>query len=471
MVQVLDRKKVMLCIVILGFLLIPLFPSVAFAAPTQSASFNSEATLDGYICKWGRPYPTTQYTDVSTSSEMLIVGQWKEKDGTQPGYMYGVERTYLSFDTSSIPDNAIIRSTKLRIETMYDYSTTDFTMEVRGGSQPIYGSSLGATDWGCGTTVLATWNTVNYPGNNQYIEFTIPTGQVNRAGRTQFELKSNREGTQPTNYEEVIFYSGDTIGKPYLQVTYTRAPYAVLIAGGLDAAHNYARYWNDLMFMYDALTNLYQYTATNVYVLYANGSPPTSANCNDSTHAVTHANVIDFSATTANLASVFSTLSTVMTSDDFLFVYSTDHGANSDGHSYLVLWGATLRDDTFAGSTYLGRVTNYYRETVLMEQCYSGGFIDDLANAKRVIITACTATQVSYACDTEGYYDEFVYYWTSAVFWHTPGGTHVNADTNGDGLISMLEAYGYAYVNDSFVPLETPQGSGNIAATTYLLSP
>ena len=458
--------KTIICLMIMCSIFASLFPNIAFAE-TRTSTYYSEAARDGYIAKWGRPYPPSQHTDVSTAYNILI-GQWREKDTTQPGYIYGIERGYISFDTSSIPNTAIITSVRLKLKTKSDYSVRDFTMEVRGGQQPIYGSSLDAADWGRGTTIVATWTTANYPGNDRYIDLSIPSGQVNVAGRTQFELKSNLEGTSPTVDEEVVFYSGDSTGKPYLEVTWRRRAYAVLIAGGGDAANNYARYWNDLMFLYDALTTQYQLTAANVYVLYANGQPPSASNCNDSANAVAHANVIDFAATTNNLQTVFTTLSTTMTSEDFLFVHCNDHGTSSSGHSYLVLWGTSLRDDYFAGANYLGRVTNYYREVIVMKQCYSGGFINDLTNTRRVVTTSCTDTQVSWACDTEGNYGEFTYYWISAVFWHTPTGAPVDADTNNDNLVSMTEAFTYARDRDS--QPETPQFNdlGNIGSTTYL---
>jgi hypothetical protein len=81
---------------------------------------------------------------------------------------------------------------------------------------------------------------------------------------------------------------------------------------------------------------------------------------------------------------------------------------------------------------------------------------------------ACSATQVSYACDTEGQYDEFVYYWISAINRATPGGAQVNADSNNDGIITSREAFTYAQSNDN--RSETPQKNdpSNIGERTLL---
>jgi hypothetical protein len=57
--------------------------------------------------------------------------------------------------------------------------------------------------------------------------------------------------------------------------------WAILIAGGLDRLNNHARYWNDIGEMYEILTGTYDYTADHIFVLYADGNPPTDANCPD----------------------------------------------------------------------------------------------------------------------------------------------------------------------------------------------
>jgi hypothetical protein len=244
--------------------------------------------------------------------------------------------------------------------------------------------------------------------------------------------------------------------------------YALLIVGGASKSENNARYWNDLCFMYDILKNDYGYSDSNIYAVYADGNKPSSSNCPDPQNAVSHTNVIDYSATTSNLQTIFSTLDNKMYSKDFLFVWTNDHGSTSSGHSYLNLWGSSIMDSTFAGTSYVGNIYYYDRMVFVMKQCYSGGFIDDLSNSKRVIMTSCTSTQVSYPCDTEGYYGEFTYHFQSAIHWRTPSGTYVDADTNNDNKVSMQEAFVYARDHDS--TSETPQinDPGNKASTTYL---
>ena len=110
------------------------------------------------------------------------------------------------------------------------------------------------------------------------------------------------------------------------------------------------------------------------------------------------------------------------------------------------LWNnEIIRDDEFAREV---NKVNAGKVNICMEQCHSGGFIDNLAANNRVIATACRYDEVSYAMSNL-LYDEFVYHWTAAVSKRTPSGSSVNADRNGDGKISMEEALQYAQANNS----------------------
>ena len=151
-----------------------------------------------------------------------------------------------------------------------------------------------------------------------------------------------------------------------------------------------------------------------------------------------------------------------------------------------------------------------------MEQCYSGGFIDDLSNyynvkcQNRVIHTACDYYESSY-CEmhiSAKKYNEFVFYWTSAARGYYPvidepwqisdyaAGSFpfddystmenhppdYNPDTDGDGIVQMQEAfdyannwdtwsrYGYFYRYPGYIYIEYPKPHHNICFQEDLLS-
>jgi len=226
--------------------------------------------------------------------------------------------------------------------------------------------------------------------------------------------------------------------------------YAVLVSGGWDAGSNYGRYWNDLSSIYKALKQKYRYRDDEIIVLYANGTHNPNADLDGD-----GVDDVDYSATKTNLTTVMSTVGRNLARDGKFFFYSTNHGGHETGHdAYLYLWGEWIRDDEFAA---LSKKIVAKDAIYVMEQCYSGGMADDLLQAQtypctrpRVcVMTAARHDEVSWGADTEGAYDEYVYHWTAAVYGRTPNGTSVNADSNGDGVVTMSEAHEYAKSHDS----------------------
>lgn len=230
-----------------------------------------------------------------------------------------------------------------------------------------------------------------------------------------------------------------------------KAKYAVLVSGGWNASSNYSRYWNDLAFIYQTLKQKYSYTDDEIIVLYANGTHSPNADLDGDGH-----DDVDYAATKANLTTVFDRVASFLRSDGKFFFYSTNHGGQGSGanDAILYLWGEWITDAEFA--TLSKKIVA--REAIYtMEQCFSGGMMDNLLQAqtypctqpRTCIMTAAKSDEVSWSADTEGDYDEYVYHWTSAVAGKTPTGTAVNADANGDGIVSMAEAHEYAKAHDS----------------------
>jgi len=285
--------------------------------------------------------------------------------------------------------------------------------------------------------------------------------------------QTDYDGDSLTYWEELNIYETDP--------TVENQRFALLVVGGFDQGNNHARYWNDLTWMYDILIEN-GYSDDDIFVLYADGNTPSATNCNDPVNIYDespndvnfndgrHANIIDFSSTDASLQTVFTTLGNNMGDTDFLYIWTNDHGSDVDqngnpgpaNNRYLCLWNQFIRDDTFADGNHLGQITQFMQISTLMKQCFSGGFIDDLSGNNRITMTSSNAAQSSWSADTEGFYGEFTFHFHSALQGVTPDGTQVNADTNGNGYISMLEAYQFAVANDSRneVPQLDDDGNG-----------
>ena len=80
-------------------------------------------------------------------------------------------------------------------------------------------------------------------------------------------------------------------------------------------------------------------------------------------------------------------------------------------------------------------------------QCYSGGFVEPLSSIGCVVAAACEENDVSYASNS-GQYDEFVLAWSTAMCGMDISGNNVVSDFNGDGIVSMEEAFRYASLVD-----------------------
>lgn len=254
--------------------------------------------------------------------------------------------------------------------------------------------------------------------------------------------------------------------------------WAVIINGGMDYIHNHERYWNHISGLYRALIGIYNYQENHIIVLNSDGT-----NLGNDRHLNSGGydsspqdldgdgdNDIDFSATRTNIHTVFQNLSNTIQSSDNVFIYTTDHGGQTSGNDvYLVLWGEVITDAQFAAEVNLLNAANI---SLTFVQCFSGGFIDNIAGTNRVITTATTAYQPANSASPYNY-SEFTYHWISAIAGATPDNhTTVDADSNDDGYVSFQEAFTYAYSHDIFSPsTETPQFSTNPSILGQQMTP
>ena len=262
------------------------------------------------------------------------------------------------------------------------------------------------------------------------------------------------------------------------------ATYAVIVSGGRSKLFNHERYWNDCAFLYRTLRQDYGIPKDHITLLMADGDNPTTDMLRDGATGFASSPTdldgdgqldLTLAATRQNLDDTFCRLSTTLTGDDHLFLFITDHGERtfpSSGEEgcpqggvvandvHLWLWGNDrLQPDELAAMVNLCHPATM---SILLGQCHAGAFVAPLQAEGRVITTACSADQMSWACKDRPY-DEFVYHWTCAIAQHDEAGLPVVSDQDGDGLISMQEAYDYARQHD-----RRPETPSLIAQPDYL---
>ncbi len=328
--------------------------------------------------------------------------------------------------------------------------------------------------------------------------------------------------------------------------------YAVLITGDLAAKNipielqwNNGKdslveaFWHDTYLMWEMLIKPIDqggkgFSDKNVIVLFADGIDYPNTEAGDwvdgryrpEQHDYDH--ITDYAADSANVDSVFQGLANgkngfpQLTEDDFLVVWTFDHGWHSGGNSFLCLLNnEKLWDYELAALT--DRII-CNKKVFLMQQCASGGFVDDLENENTIIFTAANDHMLAFFVDElyfdgidypgdtlpgNSYYSDEIEEWDSHEYPHGEYNYHLmnafkgetpaynnlyeteyinfplqNADANNDNLISIYEAAEWVYEFDSRqagivfpkvsdVPYDDPQWSdiGNIGNTTSLEYP
>jgi PKD repeat protein len=255
--------------------------------------------------------------------------------------------------------------------------------------------------------------------------------------------------------------------------------YAVLIDGGKSASDNHIRYWNDISFMYQTLTKVYGYPKANIIVLMANkGTTADRHYKTESGTVYTDNSPLDldgdgspetvYAASYSNLISQLYNLNASKTSSDHLFIFTTGHGGPKSGGTsddvIYYLWN----QETITDIDFVNALPDKFGDiTLVMEQCNSGGFVDNFnsnfhsgyTTQKRIIHTAASKTESSYG-------NAFSNVWTRGVAMvNDRVQPTTEADTSGsDGKVSMDEAFKFAQATD---PAATGALSPNIETPQY----
>ena len=163
--------------------------------------------------------------------------------------------------------------------------------------------------------------------------------------------------------------------------------YVVVINGGMNKLMNHERYWNDCAFLYRTLRHDYHIPKRNFSLLLSDGGDPGPdmlreggrgfASSPDDLDGDGECDVW-LSATLDGVQSALVSLAHQLTTADHMFIFLMDHGGSDDNSwsSYAWMWGGEkLWDTTLAAILDQFDVGSI---NVLLGQCYSGGFIDNL---------------------------------------------------------------------------------------------
>jgi hypothetical protein len=175
---------------------------------------------DGYIYGLNAAYATARSTSYSflITQNLAAVGQSFQSSN------YYVNRGFLKFDTSAIPDWANITQVNLKMVCVGDYSTVDFDVQIvkqnwvsqdpitDGNREDAYDNCLS------GTADSNIWqNTSGMSPNTQYASGNLDTTWVNKTGFTYYSLRSSRDlnNDTPSGTEVIDLASQDHATEAY----------------------------------------------------------------------------------------------------------------------------------------------------------------------------------------------------------------------------------------------------------------
>lgn len=317
-----------------------------------------------------------------------------------------------------------------------------------------------------------------------YIPRYVPSSYTNNSGIPFYRVDASRpRGDYTFTSYSTIFYGN--ISMPNVETLYTGAlraqdaahTYAIIFNGGLNKCANYPRYWNDCALVYQTLTRRFGIPSSNISVLMADGTSSSddmvygTGSFMSSPTDLDGDNVadIDMAGTLANLQSELQRLAGIMTTNDNLFIYTTGpggvSGTSSASSSYIWTWYDNDEQRIFDYElTSLLNSFNVNSINIVMQQNSAGGFIDNVQGTGRVVTASCGQQEQCYVRTAKDY-DEFTYHWACAINERNlSSGSAVSSDANGDGYVTMGEAFNYANQNDT--QSETPQISPTASNAT-----
>ena len=209
--------------------------------------------------------------------------------------------------------------------------------------------------------------------------------------------------------------------------------YALLIGTGMNPANDYVRYWNDLVRMYQLLISK-GYNPANIRVAHAWGAPRSASM------------PVHYPASMGGINAAFTYFVPKVHADDQMYILVVGQGAlpGSIPGAPTAYWTwANIPMTPAAFAMQVNRITACQRMIIHMNQSFSGAFIPYLMRPNRIIITAAAANRSSYAHPSL-VYGNFNYWYLSALRGHLLfGEAPVNADSNGNGQVSLAEAYNF----------------------------
>lgn len=273
-----------------------------------------------------------------------------------------------------------------------------------------------------------------------------------------FSKLRSANANEPYAINSLKYDSNRFLSKGQFKKTSKSSPnsYAVLYCGGSNRDKFFLSFWNDCALTYQLLRDVYGIPKENIYVLMSGGPNNTTKVMSAKSKQYVDMpldldrdgiNDIAYSSLPNDVTKVFELLKSKSASKQFesLFIYTIAHGICSGGE--MTSWGDGIRVYANDLAKEIDKV-NAKSISIVMNQCYSGSFIPALSKngtaTNRTIITAVNPNESGIVESDNGYYLNC--YFTKAFMCGLSDPEE--SDYNGDGEVSMLEAFRFAKENN-----------------------
>lgn len=224
--------------------------------------------------------------------------------------------------------------------------------------------------------------------------------------------------------------------------------WAVIMGGSYSGGSNTSSINTECSEIYTMLCDTYSYSEDQIFVLY------TDPSVQDFDYDYLPDKDYDFTKENVNI--VFNTLSTMMTSGDMLSIFVMSHGDTVGvNKSSIVLWDGEEKYSDDELEAQVEKIPANIPINVIMGQCHSGGFIDDLFMRCDYIATACDWDETAWPALYEDR-SEFFRHWITAMSNFNSESINLDIDTDANKIITFSEAFAYTnseYDEDAYIQL------------------
>ena len=248
----------------------------------------------------------------------------------------------------------------------------------------------------------------------------------------------------------------------------------------LYAGASMNRHVNDIEFLYRTLVNVYLIPRENITVLSYDGTLAyNNANWERYTGTIEpwpgnntpYQLSIDGAGTRADLLAAITAVGERLGPDDNLLLHTNNHGNLVNGSSTIISYsGPDTTEDDLQGA--VAALPAFNSLMVMMEQCFSGGFIQPIMDASPARCTSvATAVDASKSSDGGPYFDPFALAWINAMAGAEPDGSALSPapTTDAQGFVTAQDAFDYALDTDTG-PDDDPQFQANMCGEATTLA-